>query len=216
MIALTRLVPVAAIGQRRIDVVLFDGFQLLDVFGPVELFSRYPDAISLQFLGPSAGAVRSSQGVQAVATAAYASAPPPDIVLVPGGAGARQLVMDEAFLAWLGAWASEAKLITSVCTGSAVLASAGLLDGYRATSNKRSFAWAASHGREVDWVPQARWVEDRSRWTSSGIAAGMDMAAALLATIVGADAAREAADAAELEIHSDPDWDPFAERWGAV
>jgi transcriptional regulator GlxA family with amidase domain len=213
---LTHLVPVAAIGQRRIDVVLFDGFQLLDVFGPVELFGRYPDAISLQFLGPSAGAVRSSQGVEVVATQSYADAGEPDIVMVPGGVGTRTLVNDGHFLEWLRDWANDAAIVSSVCTGSAVLAAAGLLEGYRATSNKRSFAWAASHGREVDWVPQARWVEDRSRWTSSGIAAGMDMAAALLATIVGADAAQEAADAAELEIHGDPAWDPFARRWGVV
>jgi len=208
--------PAERTSQRRIDLVLFDGFQLLDVFGPVELFSRYPDAISLQFLGPEAGAVRSSQGVEVVATRSYAEAGDPDIVMVPGGVGTRVLVNDEAFLAWLRAWAGAAAIVSSVCTGSAVLAAAGLLEGYRATSNKRSFAWATTHGRDVEWVPQARWVEDRSRWTSSGIAAGMDMAAALMTTIVGADAAREAADAAELEIHLDPAWDPFARRWGVV
>jgi transcriptional regulator GlxA family with amidase domain len=186
------------------------------VFGPVELFGRYPDAISLQFLGPLAGAVRSSQGVEVLATRSYADAGGPDIVMVPGGVGTRGLVNDAPFLDWLRDWAGRAAIVSSVCTGSAVLAAAGLLDGYRATSNKRSFAWAASHGRDVEWVPRARWVEDRSRWTSSGIAAGMDMAAALLATIVGADAAQEAADAAELEIHSDPAWDPFARRWGVV
>lgn len=208
--------PAEEIRQRRIDVVLFDGFQLLDVFGPVELFSRFPDAIVLQFLGPSVGAIRSSQGVEVVATQSYADAGEPDIVMVPGGAGTRGLVNDAQLLAWLRDWAGRAAIVSSVCTGSAVLAAAGLLEGYSATSNKRSFAWAAGHGRDVDWVPQARWVEDRSRWTSSGIAAGMDMAAALLATIVGADAAQEAADAAELEIHSDPAWDPFARRWGVV
>jgi putative intracellular protease/amidase len=136
--------------------------------------------------------------------------------MVPGGMGTRGLVNDGPFLDWLRDWAGAATIVSSVCTGSAVLAAAGLLEGYRATSNKRSFAWAASHGSEVEWVRQARWVEDRSRWTSSGIAAGIDMAAALLATIVGADAAQEAADAAELEIHGDPAWDPFARRWGVV
>ena len=216
MIESTRLVPAEEIRQRRVDLVLFDGFQLLDVFGPVELFSRFPDAISVRFLGPSAGAVRSSQGVEVVASQSYADAGQPDIVMVPGGMGTRGLVNDATFLDWLRDWAGRATIVSSVCTGSAVLAAAGLLEGYRATSNKRSFAWAASHGREVEWVRQARWVEDRSRWTSSGIAAGMDMAAALLATIVGADAAQEAADVAELEIHSDPAWDPFARRWGAV
>ena len=97
-------------------------------------------------------------------------------MLVPGGQGTRPLVRDRDFLSWLGAWAAPASLVTSVCTGSAVLAAAGLLDGYRATSNKAAFGWAREQGKNVDWVAQARWVEDRDRWTSSGIAAGMDMA----------------------------------------
>lgn len=204
------------VAPRRIDIVLFDGFQLLDVFGPVDLIGRYPEQISVRYLAPVAGAVRSSQGTEVIATHAYAEAGRPDIVMVPGGAGARALVEDQEFLMWLRDWARGASLVTSVCTGSAVLAAAGLLEGHRATSNKRSFAWASSFGDDVDWVPKARWVEDGSRWTSSGVAAGMDMAIALMATIVGQEEARESAAMAELEIHTDPDWDPFAARWGAV
>ena len=201
---------------RRIDVVLFDGFQLLDVFGPVDLIGRFPEQISVRYLAEAGGAVRSSQGIEVLATHTYADAGTPDIVMVPGGAGTRGLVEKQAFLAWLRAWAEGAAIVSSVCTGSAVLAAAGLLEGYRATSNKRSFAWASSHGVHVEWVRQARWVEDRDRWTSSGVAAGMDMTVALLATIVGPEAAHEGADMAELEIHTDPTWDPFAARWGAV
>ena len=104
--------------------------------------------------------------------------------------------------------------MSSVCTGSAVLAAAGLLDGYRATSNKRAFTWATSQGPQVEWVPQARWVEDRNRWTSSGVAAGMDMAVALIATLCGKGAAKDAAAQIELEVHTDPDWDPFAKLYG--
>ena len=63
----------------------------------------------------------------------YDAAATPDIMLIPGGQGTRRLVADEAFLSWLRAWATPASLVTSVCTGSAVLAAAGLLDGYRAT-----------------------------------------------------------------------------------
>ena len=201
---------------RRVDFVLFDGFQLLDVFGPVDLIGRFPEQIEVRYLAAKSGAVRSSQGTDVLATLAYSDAGAPDIVMVPGGAGARALVEDQEFLGWLGAWASGATLVTSVCTGSAVLAAAGLLEGYRATSNKRSFGWVSSLGENVEWVRQARWVEDRTRWTSSGVAAGMDMTVALLATIVGTEAAREGADMAELEIHTDPTWDPFAARWGAV
>jgi transcriptional regulator GlxA family with amidase domain len=200
--------------RRRIAVVLFEGFELLDVFGPVELFSMVPDRLAIEFIGPEAGPVASSQGVQVTATNRYATAATPDIMLIPGGQGTRRLVNDEAFLSWLRAWATPASLVTSVCTGSAVLAAAGLLDGYRATSNKAAFAWVREQSGKVDWIAQARWVEDRDRWTSSGVAAGMDMAAALLADLFGKDVAQRATTRAELEVHEDASWDPFAKIHG--
>ncbi len=202
--------------QRRISVVLFDGFELLDVFGPVELFSMEPDRIAVEFLGPQCGPVASSQGVEVVAPVGYSQAAAPDIVLIPGGIGTRSLVEDRPFLDWLGSWAGSAGLVTSVCTGSAVLAAAGLLDGYRATSNKAAFGWASALGSATEWVARARWVQDRNRWTSSGVAAGMDMAAALMASLFGEETASRAWTAVELEVHTDPDWDPFAVIHGLV
>jgi transcriptional regulator GlxA family with amidase domain len=201
---------------RRVSVVLFEGFELLDVFGPVELLSTVPDLVTVELVGPEAGPVRSSQGTEVVATASYASAAGPDVVLVPGGAGTRPLAVDDAFLGWLAAWAGRARVVTSVCTGAALLAAAGLLDGYRATSNKRAFRWVEGHGSDVAWVAQARWVEDRDRWASSGVAAGMDMTAALMARLLGDDVAEVATIAAELEVHRDPSWDPFARVHGLV
>lgn len=203
-------------GTRSISIVLFDGFELLDVFGPAELFGMRPEQLRVDYLAPTREPVHSIQGVAVVPDFTYSDAPRPDIVLVPGGFGTRRLVGAPDFLGWLREWAGRAQLVTSVCTGSAVLAAAGLLEGYRATSNKRAFAWVAGHGTDVVWVPSARWVEDRDRWTSSGVAAGMDMAAALLDSLFGADAGRDAADRAELELHTDPDWDPFAKLNGLV
>lgn len=199
---------------RHVTVVLFEGFELLDVFGPVELFSRVPELLSTDLIGPGAGPVTSNQGTTVIATRGYDDAAIPDIALIPGGQGTRQLVEDTQFLEWLHEWARPARLIASVCTGSAVLAAAGLLDGHRATSNKASFGWASKHGENVTWVPQARWVEDRDRWTSSGVAAGMDMAAALLSKLYGRPVAQQAAAGIELEIHEDPSWDPFAQSHG--
>jgi transcriptional regulator GlxA family with amidase domain len=195
---------------RHVTVVLFDGFELLDVFGPLELFGVLPDHFEISLVGPSAGPVRSAQGPEAVARHAYDDAPRPDVVLVPGGIGTRGLVSDSDFLAWLAGWAATAELVTSVCTGSALLAAAGLLDGYRATSNKRSFDWATKQGPRVDWAPVARWVEDRDRWTSSGVAAGMDMTLALIARLHGDRLASRVAHGVELDWHRDPEWDPFA------
>lgn len=209
-----RLTSVADDERRQIAAVLFDRFELLDVYGPLEVFGVLGQQFSIRVIGPEAGAVRSAQGPAVFADVAYRDAPPPDIVLVPGGIGTRRLVTDTAFKDWLAGWAKDAQVVTSVCTGSGVLAAAGLLDGYRATSNKRAFAWAVEQGPQVDWVPEARWVEDRDRWTSSGVAAGIDMALALVAHLRGEDLAAAVADGIEHDWHRDPTWDPFAAKNG--
>jgi len=196
---------------RHIATVLFDGFELLDVFGPLEIFGIIPDHFTMSLIGPAAGPVRSAQGPQVIADCSYHDAPPADVVLVPGGIGNRTLLGDNTFLAWLAEWASAAELIASVCTGSVMLACAGLLKGHRATSNKRLFSWAAGHGDDVEWVPTARWVEDRNRWTSSGYAAGMDMALAIVARLHGEPLALQIAHDIELEWQNDSTRDPFAE-----
>lgn len=198
---------------RRVTVVLFDGFELLDVFGPVELLSMLPEVV-IDYAGPRAGAVPSSQGARVVADVAYADLDAPDILLVPGGMGTRGLVTDERFLSWLADAGRKAELVTSVCTGSAALAAAGLLEGYRATSNKLAFGWASGFGDDVRWEPRARWVHDRDRWTASGVAAGMDMATALITELFGAAAADSATLRAEYEPHEDSTRDPFAEAHG--
>lgn len=197
-------------GRRLVTAVLFDGFELLDVFGPLELFGVLADRFALSLVGPAVGPVRSAQGPAAVADTAYEAAPVPDVVLVPGGIGTRSLVGDADFLGWLAHWAPGAALVTSVCTGSGVLAAAGLLDGRRATSNKRAFEWARSQGPRVEWVRRARWVHDGDRWTSSGVAAGMDMALALIAELCGEEVAEGLARRVELEWHRQADQDPFA------
>lgn len=201
--------------RRTVSVVLFDGFELLDVFGPVELLSKVPE-VAIEFLGPAPGPVPSSQGVEVVAERSYQQLRDPDILLVPGGAGTRPLVLDDSFLGWLRRAAEDSRLVTSVCTGSALLAAAGSLDGYRATSNKRAFDWVTSCGPNVDWVAQARWVEDRDRWTSSGVSAGMDMTVALIGRLFGAPTAERAASIAEYAPQRDSTVDPFAAENGLV
>ncbi|MGD9792194.1 MAG: DJ-1/PfpI family protein [Acidimicrobiia bacterium] len=195
---------------RQVGVVLFDGFELLDVFGPLEILGVLPSHFQLNLIGPAVGPVRSAQGPQVVAGYSYGTAPHSDIALIPGGIGTRTLVNDTTFIGWLGRWASQVGLVSSVCTGSGLLAAAGLLDGYRATSNKRSFTWATEQSALVDWVATARWVEDRDRWTSSGVAAGMDMTLALVAHFLGEALATKVAEGIELEWHRVPSWDPFA------
>jgi transcriptional regulator GlxA family with amidase domain len=196
--------------------VLFDRFELLDVFGPLELLGVLADRFELNLIGPTAGPVRSAQGPEVLVGASYAQASAPDIALIPGGIGTRGLVENREFLVWLAGWAHTAEFVTSVCTGSGVLAAAGLLDGHRATSNKRAFSWAQSQGPKVEWVRQARWVADRDRWTSSGVAAGLDMTLALIGHLHGDELAGQVADQVEYDWHRDSTWDPFAAKHGLL
>jgi transcriptional regulator GlxA family with amidase domain len=183
---------------RRVGVVLFDQFELLDVFGPLEIIGMRPDDFEIVLMGPAA-ATRSTQGPAVVVDHRYAEAIDCDVALVPGGLGTRALVEDPSFLSWLADWCGRCEIVTSVCTGSGLLAAAGLLDGYRATSNKRAFNWIRTTGPQVEWVAEARWVEDRDRWTSSGVAAGMDMTLALVARLLGEQVAVRIADHIELD-----------------
>jgi transcriptional regulator GlxA family with amidase domain len=112
--------------------------------------------------------------------------------------------------------AGQAETVSSVCTGAALLARAGLLDGRRATSNKRSFKWVTEQGPAVEWIRQARWVEGGKFATSSGVSAGIDMTLSLIAKLAGAENAEQIAIRMEYEWHRDPAWDPFAKTHGLV
>jgi transcriptional regulator GlxA family with amidase domain len=163
-----------------------------------------------------AGSIASAQGPQAVAEFGFDDCPRLDVILVPGGIGTRREVDNAAVISWLRERAATAELVTSVCTGTGLLARAGLLDGRRATTNKRSFAWVESQGPRVKWVKQARWVEDGKFATSAGVSAGIDMALAIIARLIGAEKAEQAANGMEYEWHRDPAWDPFAKIHGLV
>lgn len=198
-----------------LGVLLFPKFELLDVYGPLEMFGYVP-GVTIQTIAREAGPVASTQGPRTVAETAMKDAPPLDLLLVPGGIGTRSLVDDEETLGWLREQSAAAELVASVCTGSGLLARAGVLDGRRATSNKRAFAWVVEQGPRVDWVKEARWVRDGKFATSSGVAAGTDMALALIAERAGEEFAQTLADQTEYAWQTDPDRDPFARIHGLV
>lgn len=173
---------------KRIGVILFDEFETLDVFGPVEILGRFKEAFTLQFVSLEGGFIMSSQGVS-VMTERWEDVAPFDILLMPGGAGTRRLVHNEEMLGALKEGAEAAQWVLTVCTGSAVLARTGVLDGRRATSNKRAFEWVMAQRKAVNWVKKARWVKDQKFYTSSGVSAGMDMALAFIADRMGKEEA---------------------------
>ena len=196
--------------KRTLGVVLFEGFELLDVFGPLEMFGLAADHFEIRLIAENGGVVASRQGPKSVCDDSFNTAPAIDVLLVPGGIGTRREVNNPVLLNWLKERSQQAELVASVCTGSALLAKAGVLDGIRATSNKRAFAWAASQSEKVQWQKQARWVEDGKVFTSSGVSAGIDMALAVIAKLVNEQAAEQAANFAEYTWQRDADRDPFA------
>jgi transcriptional regulator GlxA family with amidase domain len=204
--------------SKTVGVLLFEGFEVLDVFGPVEAWGMLASSTDWRVVttAASAGPVASAQRVRAVADHALADCPPLDVLVVPGGRGTRALVHDAAVLDWLRTRSAKATLVTSVCTGAGLLARAGLLDGRRATTNKASFAWVVEQGPRVEWVREARWVEDGPFFTSAGVSAGIDMTCAVIEKLVSPQAAEKIANAMEYEWHRNPKWDPFAKVHGLV
>jgi putative intracellular protease/amidase len=199
----------AGTGRKKIGVVLYPGFEVLDVFGPVEMWANVPD-FQVVMIAQKGGLVRSAQGAQVMADYDFESAPKLDVMMVPGGVGTRAELENPVFLEFLRKQDKTTEYTTSVCTGSALLAKAGLLKGRKATSNKAFFSLATSQDATVEWRKDARWVEDGKFFTSSGVSAGTDMALALVARIHGKDQARRLARSLEYQWSEDADNDPFA------
>ncbi len=199
----------AKANAKNVGVVLYEGFELLDVFGPLEMWGYVPE-FKLVMIAEKAGPVKSGQGVEVIATYDFTDCPKLDILMVPGGAGTFRELSNEPMMEFLRTRHEEAAITTSVCSGSAMLAKAGVLDGHKATSNKQFFDLATQQSENVDWIWEARWVDDGDVITSSGVSAGMDMALHLIARMYGEEAAKAIADGTEYEWHTDPTDDPFA------
>lgn len=195
--------------KKVIGIVLYPGFEVLDVFGPVEMWANVPD-FQVVLIAEKAGPVPSAQGVSVVAEYGFDTAPKLDIMMAPGGIGTTAQLENPVYLNFLRQQDKTTEFTTSVCTGSALLAKAGLLKGRRATSNKMFFSMATSQDSSVNWIKRARWVEDGKYVTSSGVSAGTDMALGLVAKIYGKDRASALARSLEYQWSDNADHDPFA------
>ena len=204
--------------QRRIGVLLFPDFELLDVFGPLQMFALLQEraVVEIIMVSQQPGHISSVCGPACVATVGFSNCPNLDVLLVPGGQGTRKQVSNPVLMSFLRHLYPNLELLASICTGAGLLAAAGLLNGRRATSNKQSFAWVVSQSPHVTWIPEARWVEDGNIITAGGVAAGMDMALHLVERLAGADMANLTAQYTEYDWHRDPSWDPFARLAGLV
>jgi len=182
----------------RIAILIFDELTALDAIGPYEVLSRIPGA-ELRFVAREPGVKRTDTGALGLeADVALGDLPDPDVMLVPGGQGNRPLLEDAEVLDWLRAAHEGTTWTTSVCTGSLVLAAAGILDGKRATTH-----WAYLDRLEQlgATAVNERVVEDGKILTGAGVSAGIDMALTLTARMAGETVAQ----AIQLGIEYDPD-----------
>ena len=193
-----------------LDAVVFPGFELLDLFGPLEFFGMLPGQVQVRLLAQKRGGISSHQGPEVLAQESLDTASQGDILLIPGGLGTRREVDNSAFIDSLRERAQQSTWVATVCTGSALLARTGLLDGRRATSNKLAMEWVRTQGPRVSWIDAARWVEDGTFFTSSGVSAGMDMSLGLVQKIWGRETSLRLAHYAEYVWQEDKDVDPFS------
>lgn len=195
--------------MHTLTALLFDDFETLDLFGPIEMFGCLPEHYRLQFASLSGGIIHSKHGVAMQTVAVTELAYQTDIVLMVGGMGTRQQINHRPFLQALTTLVEHADWALSVCTGSALLAKAGVLDGKRATSNKLSWQWVITQSDKVHWVEQARWVIDGKFYTSSGVSAGMDMALGFIADRHDIETALQIANYTEYRWQENSDIDDF-------
>jgi len=201
---------------RRLGAVFYPGWEMLDTCGPLEMFGNMPGMVEIVTVAQSAGPVRSAQGPEIVATYGFDNCPPLDLLLIPGGMTSHAEVENPAIIDWLRRRIPQAELTMTVCSGTELVAATGLLDGRRATTNKMFFGQVTGDHPRVNWVKEARWVEDGPFATSSGVSAGIDMALAIVARLAGQAFSEQLAVATEYEWHRDASWDPFARVHGLV
>ncbi|MDQ0508204.1 putative intracellular protease/amidase [Peptoniphilus ivorii] len=195
--------------MNKICVLLFDDFETLDAFGPVQVFGRMNDRYTLRYVSFEGGIKVSRQGAR-IETEAIDDIALFDILLVPGGMGTRELIRNVVFIRKLREVAQKAANVLTVCTGSALLAKTGLLDGKEATSNKMAWDWVISTNAQVNWQSSARWSISEKYYTASGISAGIDMALGFVADHHGVSTAEAVAREIEYIWNRNPDTDPFA------
>jgi putative intracellular protease/amidase len=165
-----------------IAIPIYDRFTALDAVGPYEVLSRLPEA-RVQFIAAEPGPYKTDNGMlTVVAEARLEDVPSPDVIVVPGGLGTRALLEDERMLGWIRTAHETSSWTTSVCTGSLLLAAAGVLDGLEATT----------HWLELDLLgrlganPTGRRVVEQGKViTAAGVSSGIDMALVLASRVAG-------------------------------
>ena len=202
--------------MRTLAAIVFPGFETLDYFGPMEILGGFGKENEIITVAKGSAPVPSCHGQRIVVDRTISEGNDYDLLFIPGGDTALIEGKDEELLQWLREASAKAEKVMTVCTGSILLGMAGVLDGRKATTNKRDFTGTIHLAPNVKWVKEARWVEDGKFFTSSGVSAGMDMALAVMANLYGMEISEKLALGCEYEWHKDSSRDPFAKLAGLV
>ena len=202
--------------MKTLAVLVFPGFQTLDLFGPIEMLGAPSVGIKITIVAETLEPVPSRHGQHLLVDKTLSDGIDYDFLFIPGGDSALELIGNSSTTNWIVETVNQAELVMTVCTGSILLATTGVLDGKKATTNKLDFTQTVPLAPKVEWIRQARWVEDGKFFTSSGVSAGIDMALAAIAHLHGHEAAVELAEECEYEWHDDANWDPIAKLAGLV
>ena len=194
----------AAVTRRTVAVVLFDEVEVLDFAGPFEVFSvcgrrSQLDPFDVFTVSERGQTIRARNGLVVTPLHSFASAPRPDILLVPGGFGTRREMKNPVMLEWVAAQGAACEYLLSVCTGALVLACAGLLDGLAATTHHLAFTELRAVAPHTGIREGARIVDNGRVILSSGVSAGIDMSLHVVARLLGEDLALETARYMEYE-----------------
>jgi cyclohexyl-isocyanide hydratase len=187
---------------RNVGIVVFDDVEELDFTGPLEVFGSAAkldhDSFRVFTVGVGKKNVKGVNGLQAVADYTLDTCPRVDILVVPGGRGTRRLMHDSGLLRFVQEASKTGELVTSVCTGALILASAGLLEGKKATTHHSALEELAKFPKVE--VVKRRYVRQGKVITAAGISAGIDMALFVVRSLHGPGLARDAQ--ADMEYHT--------------
>ena len=202
--------------MKTIAALVFPGFETLDYFGPIEMLGGFGTETEIITVAKTIDPVPSCHGQRIVIDKTISEKNDYDLLFIPGGDAALTAAKDDEFMSWIAHASANAERVMAVCTGTVLLGMTGVLDGRKATTNKMDFNDTVHLAPKVEWVKEARWVEDGKFFTSSGVSAGMDMALAVMADLFGMEFADRMALGCEYEWHKDAGRDPFAKLAGLV